>query len=40
MAHRLEAEGWADEAAMKAIDAETRKIVLEAAEFAPHQPGA
>src|SRR6516225_7713884 len=34
VAQRIEAEGWADEAALKAIDAEARRIVAEAAEYA------
>jgi pyruvate dehydrogenase E1 component alpha subunit len=38
VAHRLEAEGWADEAALKAIDADVKKIVMEAAEFARSSP--
>ena len=38
VAQRLEAEGWADEAALKAIDAEVKKIVLDAAEFARSSP--
>ena len=38
VAQRLEAEGWADEAALKAIDAEVKKIVAEAAEFARTSP--
>ena len=35
---KLEARGFADEAAMKAIDAEVKKIVAEAAEFARTAP--
>ena len=35
---RLEAEGLADEAALKAIDAEIRKVVADAAEFARTAP--
>jgi pyruvate dehydrogenase E1 component alpha subunit len=38
VAQRLQAEGWADEAALKAIDAEVKRIVLEAAEFAQSSP--
>ncbi len=38
LAHRLEAEGFADEAALKAIDGEIRRIVAEAAEFARSSP--
>ena len=38
VAQRLLAEGWADDAALKALDAEARKIVLEAAEFARTSP--
>ena len=38
VAQRLEAEGWADEAALKAIDAEVKKTVLDAAEFARSSP--
>jgi pyruvate dehydrogenase E1 component alpha subunit len=38
VAQRLEAEGWADEATMKAIDADVKKIVMEAAEFARSSP--
>ncbi len=38
VAARLEAEGWADEAALKAIDAEVRKIVADAAEYARSSP--
>ena len=38
VAQRLEAEGWADEAALKAIDAEVKKIVLDAAEYARSSP--
>ncbi len=34
----LEQRGWADEAALKAIDAEVKKIVAEAAEFARTSP--
>ncbi len=35
---RLEKNGWADEAAMKAVDAEVKKIVADAAEFARTSP--
>ena len=35
---RLEAAGYADEAALKAIDAEARKIVADAAKFARTAP--
>jgi pyruvate dehydrogenase E1 component alpha subunit len=35
---RLEAEGWADEAALKAIDAEVKKIAADSAEFARTSP--
>jgi pyruvate dehydrogenase E1 component alpha subunit len=35
---RLEKQGFADEAALKAIDAEVRKIVVDAAEFARTAP--
>jgi pyruvate dehydrogenase E1 component alpha subunit len=35
---RLEKQGWADEATLKAIDAEVKKIVAEAAEFARTSP--
>ena len=38
VAHRLETEGWADEATLKAIDAEVKKIVLDAAEYARSSP--
>ena len=38
VAHRLESEGWADEAALKALDADVRRIVAEAAEFARSSP--
>jgi pyruvate dehydrogenase E1 component alpha subunit len=38
VAQRLQAEGWADEAALKAIDAEARRIVAEAAEYARSSP--
>ncbi len=38
VAARLEVEGWADEAALKAIDAEVRKIVANAAEYARSSP--
>ena len=38
VAARLEAEGWADEAAQKAIDAEVRKVIAEAAEYARSSP--
>jgi pyruvate dehydrogenase E1 component alpha subunit len=34
----LEKHGWADEAALKAIDAEVKKIVADAAEFARTSP--
>ncbi|MDB5477133.1 MAG: pdhA [Phenylobacterium sp.] len=34
----LEKQGWADEAALKAIDAEVKKIVADAAEFARTSP--
>ncbi|MDB5418007.1 MAG: pdhA [Phenylobacterium sp.] len=34
----LEKQGWADEATLKAIDAEVKKIVAEAAEFARTSP--
>src|ERR1044071_8877242 len=34
----LEAKGWADEATLKAIDAEVKKIVADAAEFARTSP--
>lgn len=34
----LETKGWADEAALKAIDAEVKKIVADAAEFARTSP--
>jgi pyruvate dehydrogenase E1 component alpha subunit len=34
----LEKKGWADEAALKAIDAEVKKIVADAAEFARTSP--
>jgi pyruvate dehydrogenase E1 component alpha subunit len=34
----LEAKGWADEATLKAIDAEVKKIVADAAEFARNSP--
>ena len=34
----LEQKGWADEAALKAIDAEVKKIVADAAEFARTSP--
>ena len=34
----LEAKGWADEAALKAIDAEVKRIVADAAEFARTSP--
>ena len=35
---RLQKEGWADEAALKAIDDEVKKIVVEAAEYARTSP--
>ena len=35
---RLEAQGWADEATLKAIDAEVKKISADAAEFARTSP--
>jgi pyruvate dehydrogenase E1 component alpha subunit len=35
---RLTQEGWADEAALKAIDDEVKKIVVEAAEYARTSP--
>ena len=35
---RLEAEGFADEAALKAIDGEVRQTVLDAADFARTSP--
>src|SRR5882757_7090091 len=35
---RLEKEGWADEASLKAIDAEVKRIVADAAEFARTSP--
>jgi pyruvate dehydrogenase E1 component alpha subunit len=38
VAQRLQAEGWADEASLKAIDAEVRQTVAEAAEFARSSP--
>ena len=38
VARRLETEGWADEASLKAIDADVRRIVAEAAEFARSSP--
>jgi pyruvate dehydrogenase E1 component alpha subunit len=34
----LETKGWADEATLKAIDAEVKKIVADAAEFARNSP--
>ncbi len=34
----LEKHGWADEAALKAIDAEVKAIVADAAEFARTSP--
>jgi pyruvate dehydrogenase E1 component alpha subunit len=34
----LEKNGWADEATLKAIDAEVKKIVADAAEFARTSP--
>ena len=36
----LDEAGCADEATLKAIDAEVKAIVADAAEFAQHQPGA
>ena len=38
VAQRIIAEGWADEAALKAIDNEAKQIVVEAAEFARSSP--
>jgi pyruvate dehydrogenase E1 component alpha subunit len=38
VAQRLESESWADEAALKAIDADVRRIVAEAAEYARSSP--
>ncbi len=38
VAHLLESHGWANEEALKAIDAEVKKIVVEAAEFARNSP--
>ena len=38
VAQRLQAEGWADEADLKAIDNEVKKVVLDAAEFARGSP--
>ena len=38
VAAKLEAEGWADEATLKSIDAEVKKTVMEAAEFARNSP--
>ncbi len=38
VAQLLETHGWADEAALKAIDAEVKKTVMEAAEFARASP--
>ena len=34
----LEKNGWADEAALKAIDADVKRIVNDAAEFAQNDP--
>ena len=34
----LEQKGWADDAALKAIDAEVKRIVADAAEFARTSP--
>ena len=34
----LEKRGWADEASLKAIDAEVKRIVADAAEFARTSP--
>jgi pyruvate dehydrogenase E1 component alpha subunit len=36
--HLLETSGWADEAALKAIDAEVKRVVADAAEFARTSP--
>ena len=38
VAQRIQAEGWADEAELKAIDNEAKRIVMEAAEFARSSP--
>ena len=38
VAQRLGAEGWGDEAALKAIDSDVKRIVAEAAEFARSSP--
>ncbi len=38
VSQRLEAEGWADEATLKAIDADVKKIVMDAAEYARSSP--
>ena len=38
VAHLLETHGWADEASLKAIDAEVKRIVVEAAEYARSSP--
>ena len=38
VAQRLQAEGWASEADLKAIDNEVKKVVLDAAEFARGSP--
>jgi pyruvate dehydrogenase E1 component alpha subunit len=38
VAQRIEAEGWADEAALKALDADVRRIIAEAAEYARSSP--
>jgi pyruvate dehydrogenase E1 component alpha subunit len=35
---RLLAEGWGDEASLKALDDEAKKIVIDAAEFARTSP--
>ena len=37
-AHLLEERGWADEAELKALDADVRKIIADAAEFARSSP--
>jgi pyruvate dehydrogenase E1 component alpha subunit len=34
----LEKKGWADDAALKAIDAEVKRVVADAAEFARTSP--
>jgi pyruvate dehydrogenase E1 component alpha subunit len=36
--HVLQSKGWADEAALKEIDAEVKRIVADAAEFARTSP--